>query len=347
MEAVGSSEDGVGGVYNYTGGNRVITNYTTGEAVELDVIVTGVSVSGDDLVVTSEDGTLTLSDVRGEMVSYTDANGNIVAYSYMATEGGTVDLRGLSVFEVIVGANGASNMLIASGNGSSLYGGKGESDNTLQGGDGQDTFLYTNGSGIIKSATTGDKVNFGAESYEGFRFSNDDVIISSNEGELLVQSIRNEVIDIADGSGNVTAHVYMSGNGGDINGNTIGGYLVMSGANEQSNIITAGNEGGSIYGGNGAEDTLIGGDGADCFMFGYNSGFDTIFGAYSNDFINLMDVTLDNITSLSVTAGSTQISLASGAQLTVDGHNGAGFLIQGKMYDADLATNSLVERKTE
>ena len=189
-------------------------------------------------------------------------------------------------------------------------------------------------------------MNFGAESYEGFRFSNDDVIINSNEGELLVQSIRNEVIDIADGSGNVTAHVYMSGNGGDINGNTIGGYLVMSGANEQSNIITAGNEGGSIYGGNGEEDTLIGGDGVDCFMFGYNSGFDTIFGAYSNDFINLMDVTLDNI-ALSVTAGSTQISLASGAQLTVDGHNGAGFLIQGKMYDADLATNSLVERKTE
>ena len=343
LEATGSSEDGVGGVYNYSGGNRVITNYTEDETIELDVAVTGVSVSADNFIVTSADGTLTLNEVRGEVVSFTDSNGNIVAYSYMANEGGTVDGRGLSVFEVIIGANSTSNELIASGNGSSLYGGKGEGDNTLQGGDGQDTFLYTNGSGVIRSATTGDKINFGAESYEGFRFSNDDVIISSGEGDLLVQSIRDEVIDIADGNGNVTARVLMAGNGGDVKGDTIGGYLVMSGANEQSNIISAGNEGGSIYGGNGTYDTLIGGDGEDCFMFGYNSGFDTIYGAYSNDIINLMDVTLDNIV-LSVTAGSTQISLASGAQLTVDGNNGAGYLIQGKIYDADLATNSFIER---
>ena len=102
-----------------------------------------------------------------------------------------------------------------------------------------------------------------------------------------------------------------------------------------------------MYGGDGAYDTLIGGEGEDCFMFGYNSGFDTIYGAYSNDFINLMDVTLDNITELSVTAGFTKINLASGAELVVDGNNGAGYLIQGKMYDADLTTNSFVERKTD
>ena len=344
MEAVGRSEDGVGGVYSYTGGNRVITNYTTGEAVGLNVIVTGVSVSGDNLVVTSADGTLTLSDVRGEMVSYTDANGNIIAYSYMATEGGTIDGRGLSVFEVIIGANGASNMLIASGSGSSLYGGKGEGDNTLQGGDGQDTFLYTNGSGLITNARTGDKVNFGAEGYSGFRFSNDGVVISSGEGDLIVQGIRNEIIDIADGSGNLLTHVFVASGGGEINASMYNEYVVISGADDQSNIITAGTVGSSLYGGARGVDTLIGGAGADCFMFGYDAGIDTILGAYSNDFINLMDVTLDNI-ALSVTAGSTQISLTSGAQLTVDGHNGAGFLIQGKMYDADLATNSFVERK--
>lgn len=346
LEASGVNEEGTGGNYNYSGGNRVISNYNSSQTIELnEVAVTGVSVSADNFIVNSENGALTLENVRNEVISFTDANGNIVAYAYMANEGGTVDGRGLSVFEVIVGANNASNMLIASGNGSSLYGGKGEGDNTLQGGDGKDTFLYTNGSGIIKNATTGDKVNYGAADYNGFRFSNDDIILSSSEGDLIVQSIRDEVIDIADGSGNVAARVFMAGSGGDVKGDTIGGYLVMSGANEQSNIITAGNEGGSLYGGNGAEDTLIGGDGVDYFMFGYDSGFDTIFGAYSNDFINLMDVTLDNI-SLSVTAGSTQISLASGAQLTVDGHNGAGFLIQGKIYDADLATNSFVERPT-
>ena len=257
-----------------------------------------------------------------------------------------VDGRGLSVFEIIIGADNAPNLLMAAGSGSSLYGGKGNVANTLQGGNGADTFLHTDGSALITNATTGDTLRFGAE-YTGFSFSNDDVILYSNEGSVMVQGIRDQIIDIADGNGNFACHVYMASNYGDVDIRDRGGYQVISGANEISNVVYAGNEGGSLYGGKGQYDTLIGGDGADCFMFDRGGGVNVIQNAYSNDFVNLMDNTLGEITEFSATADETRISFLSGAQLTIEGNNGVGYLIEGKMYDANIESNSLVERSNQ
>ena len=308
--------------------------------------VTDVEVSGNDFVVQTEDGSLKLVDVRDKVVSFTDAAGNVIAYSYMASEEGTVDGRGISVFEIIVGANNASNLLMASGSGSSLYGGKGDGVNTLQGGAGGDTFTYTNGSGVITNATTGDKINFGAE-YQGFAFSNDDLVLTSSEGEVLVQSIRNQVVDVADGKGNFACHVLMAGTDGLVDGSSLSGYAVISGANEASNIVYASNDGSSLYGGNGGLDTLVGGDSEDCFMFGRNAGVDVIKGAFSNDIVNFTDITIDEITEVAATAGQTKFSFLSGAELIVEGNNGVGYLIQGTMYDVDLSTSSLNERRKD
>ena len=59
-----------------------------------------------------------------------------------------------------------------------------------------------------------------------------------------------------------------------------------------------------------------------------------------------MGASLNDITGLSVTAGATKVSLSSGAEFTVHDQNGAGYLIQGQMYDANIETNSFVERNS-
>ena len=343
LEISGQSDDGNGGTYPYEGGNKVISSYSPEESIQLNVPVTDVKVSGNDCVVVGTDGTLTISNCRDKVISFLDSSGNLLAYAYMTSTGDPIDGRGISTFKIIVGANNQSNLLMASGSGSSLYGGSGEGVNTLQGGLGQDTFLYTDGSGVIRNASTGDKINFGAE-YTGFEFTNDDIRLNSTAGELLVQSIRDQVVDVATGDGNFACHVFMAGSGGTVDGATLSGYEVISGANDQSNVIFAGNYGSSLYGGNGELDTLIGGDGEDWFMFGYNSGSDTIKGAYSNDFINLLGVRMDDITQINAAAGLAKFTLLSGAELTVDGTNGAGYLIEGKIYDIDVEANKFVER---
>ena len=246
----------------------------------------------------------------------------------------------ISAFEVIIGADNAPNYILASGSGSSLYGGKG-GGNTLAGGAGADTFVYTDGTDLVTNATTGDSVNFNSE-YSDFEFVNDDVAVKSTSGEVIIQSVLNQIVDV--GAGDFTAHVYRAINEGVIDGRPFSGVEVISGANDVSNIIYAGSGNSSIYGGRGGMDTLIGGDGEDCFIFGLDAGIDTVQNAQSNDYINLKGVTLDQITGVSTTAGLTKVSLVSGAELTVDGNNGAGYLIQGQMYDVNTETNSLTMR---
>ena len=292
--------------------------------MNLATAVTGFTVTDNGaVVINSTDGNLTIENCKDEIMSFADANGNLIAYAYFANSGGTLDGRGISAFEVIVGADNAPNYILASGSGSSLYGGAG-GGNTLAGGAGSDTFVYTNGTDLVTNATTGDRITFNSE-YADFDFVNAD-----------------EVID--DGAGDFLAHVYKASYEGEIDGRPYGNVEVISGADHVSNVIYAGNGNSSIYGGVGGVDTLIGGDGADCFIFDINGGIDTVQNAQANDYINLKGVTLDQITGISSTAGLTKISLVSGAELTVDGNNGAGYLIQGQMYDVNIETNSLVAR---
>ena len=319
----------------------MVPNYTQGDSINLATEVTGFTVSDNGaIVVNSTNGTLTIENCKDEIMSFADSNGNLIAYAFVASGEGVLDGRGISAFEVIIGADNAPNYILASGSGSSLYGGKG-GGNTLAGGAGQDTFVYTDGTDLVTNATTGDKVNFNSE-YSDFEFVNDDVAVKSTTGEVIIQNVMNQIIDV--GAGDFVAHVYRAASEGVIDGRGFGGVEVISGMREVSNIIYAGGGGSSIYGGNGGMDTLIGGDGADCFIFGLNAGIDTVQNAQSNDYINLKGVTLDQITGVSSTAGLTKVSLVSGAELTVDGNNGAGYLIQGQMYDVNTETNSFVAR---
>lgn len=160
----------------YSGGNKTVS-YSENQQVNLATDFTGVEVDGDNFIVKSSSGQLTLQNVRGKYVKYGDANSNLVAYSYMGTNGSgsssyssvgnsyssynTIDARSKgAVYDVLIGGNNSNDVIYASSGGSSLWGGSGGAD-TLVGGRGDDEFVYKYGDGndVIQNAGSNDLVD--------------------------------------------------------------------------------------------------------------------------------------------------------------------------------------------
>ena len=146
--------------YIYKGGTKIIKNYLESEQINLASDFAGIGLDEKNFFINSSSGTLSIENVRDKLVHYGDAVGNLIAYSFMASGGGEVDLSSHSAFDIIIGANDLANKLIAGSGGSSLWGGNG-GDDTLVGGDGYDEFFYTvgNGNDVIKNAASNDIVN--------------------------------------------------------------------------------------------------------------------------------------------------------------------------------------------
>ena len=154
-------------VYTWNGGSGLIDNYTMGEQINLAGDFTGIGTDENNFYVNSSAGTLTIQNARNKIISYGDAAGNLLAYSYMAEFGGDLDGSSFAQYEVIIGANNSSNKIIAGSGGSSLWGGSGGND-TLIGGAGYDEFCYSLGSGsdVIQNAASNDIVNLSGLSLE-------------------------------------------------------------------------------------------------------------------------------------------------------------------------------------
>ena len=146
--------------YIYKGGTKTIKNYLENEQINLASDFKGLGLDEKNFFINSSTGTLSIENVRDKLVHYGDALGNLIAYSFMASEGGEIDLSSHSTFDIIIGANDLANKLIAGSGGSSLWGGNG-GDDTLIGGDGNDEFFYTvgNGNDVIQNAASNDIVN--------------------------------------------------------------------------------------------------------------------------------------------------------------------------------------------
>ena len=184
---------------SYSGGNMT-SSYSEGQQVNIATDFTGVAVDGDNFIVKSSSGQLTLQNVRGKFVKYGNSAGTPLAYSYLGTNGSgssgssvnnsyssydsvnnsynnynTIDMtsRGSSLYGVLIGGDSANDSIIAGAGGSSMWGGSGGND-TLVGGSGYDEFVYKIGSGndVIQNAGSSDVVNL-----EGIELSQ---IVSAN-----------------------------------------------------------------------------------------------------------------------------------------------------------------------
>ena len=175
-------------IYIYKGGNATISagtgtsssvssSYSGYEQVNIATDFTGVEVDGDNFIVKSSTGALTIQNSRGKYVKYGDANSNLVAYSYMGANGSgsssyssvnnsyssynTIDARSKgAVYDVLIGGNNVDDSIVAGSGGSSLWGGSGGND-TLVGGSGYDEYIYKygNGNDVIQGANSADLVD--------------------------------------------------------------------------------------------------------------------------------------------------------------------------------------------
>ena len=140
----GTSQD----IFVYTGGNDVISNYQSGEQVNFAATYTGWTTDGNNLVITASEGSVRIKDAQNKLIEVGDANGNLLAHVYQADSyEGIIDGRGFGAFEVIVGSDNANNQIFADAAGSSLWGGRGNSNDNLYGNLGIDEYIYSYGNG--------------------------------------------------------------------------------------------------------------------------------------------------------------------------------------------------------
>ncbi|MBR6013894.1 MAG: hypothetical protein IK062_08965 [Selenomonadaceae bacterium] len=197
-------------------------------------------------------------------------------------------------------------------------------------------FNYDGGENIISNYKSADSINY-STNLAGVEVSGNDLILNSSSGKLYIRDARDQLVNIFGTSENLPSYAYMANSAGDLNGTSYSGIEIIIGADNASNIITAGNDGSSLWGGNGnTEDILNGGSGQDVFFYGYENGNDIINNADSNDSINLFGITVEQISSANITDNGVSIQISDGETLTVNGQAGNFVLsADGQSYRAD------------
>ncbi len=112
----------------------------------------------------------------------------------------------------------------------------------------------------------------------------------------------------------------------------------MIGGDNADNQIYAGNAGSSLWGGNGGSDILTGCEGYDEFFYAIGSGNDVIRNAGSNDIVNLLEVSLDQISGVDVNTSEANLQFIDGGSLKVEGNSGIGYKLGDAVYTVNQNT---------
>ena len=195
------------------------------------------------------------------------------------------------------------------------------------------TFEYSGGTAVVNDYKSSDKINYSAN-FTGVAVNDTDLILNSSSGNLYIRNSRNKLVNVSDANGNISAYGYMASGGGELNGSSFNKFEVIVGANNLSNTITAGSGGAWMWGGTSSADTLIGGAGSDVFYYTIGSGNDTIQNAASNDTVNLLGVSVSQITSAQITDNGVIANFSDGGSLNISGQAG-NFILGGQTYHAD------------
>jgi|GEM_PF-754348 len=203
------------------------------------------------------------------------------------------------------------------------------------------TYTYSGGNATITSYTTGEKIKL-ASDVTGIGLSGDDFLINSDTGNLTIKNARSQLLEVTDSNDSTVAYSYMADSSGELNGSNYSQLEVIIGANEQSNIITAGSGGSSLWGGTGGVDTLIGGAGQDNFFFGKYDGADVINNASASDVVRLYDVSLSDIVSANVDGNVISANFNTGATLQIASleDNSATFQLTDSSYKYNHSSKS-------
>ena len=195
-------------------------------------------------------------------------------------------------------------------------------------------FSYDGGIDVISRYKTGDVLKYETD-LQSIGWSGDDFILNSSTGSVYIRNARGNIVTLADGNKNPLAYTYVSTLGGEINGSGLSQFEIIVGADELSNTISSGSGGSWLWGGAGSSsDSLIGGSGDDTFFYAYGNGNDTIQNTESNDSVNLLGTTIDQMTAADITDSGVNFKFTDGGSLTVSGQAGS-FILAGTTFHAD------------
>lgn len=304
--------------YDFIGDNRRIADFKVKNKIKLSCEYKGFEISGNNFVIQSASGSLTLENARDKIIDVADGTGNTAAYVYLISGEGDVKGSSLDMFEVIVASEGSTNHLISGSGGSSLVGGSGV--NILEGGAGQDTFIYKANNYTITNYQSGEILKFEA-TYTSWVTDGNDLVINSAEGSIRIREVTDKLVELAGTDGNVIAHVYKSGAyAGAIDVRGFGAFEVIVGSDNVSNQIFADAAGSSLWGGRGvSNDDLYGNLGIDEYIYSYGNGNDNVFQAGNEDIVNLLNISFEQIVSAEITDNGVNVQFNDGGSLNISG----------------------------
>ncbi len=200
------------------------------------------------------------------------------------------------------------------------------------------TYTYNGGNKTISNYAQGQVVQL-ASDYQGIDVSGDSFFVNSSNGQLEIQNSRDKFIGYSGSDNNVVAYSYLGAKAGVIDGRDKSQAEIFIGGDHVDNQIYAGNGGSSLWGGNGGADTLTGGEGYDEFFFAMGSGVDVIQNAGDNDVVNLLGVSLSQISSFSYDSSSVNLQFNDGGNLRVESTSSVGYRVENQTFFFNRATN--------
>ena len=193
-----------------------------------------------------------------------------------------------------------------------------------------DTYTYNGGDRIITNYQQGEKIALGSD-FQGTEIRDNSFVVKSSTGDLEIENARDKFIDYTDTNGNKLATSYVASSEGIVDGSDKDEYQVMIGAENADNEIIAGNAGSSLWGGEGGNDTLSGGAGMDEFVYSIGNGNDVVQNA-SNDIINLLGVSLEQIIGVTINVGEVNANFVDGGSLKIKGDSSVGYKLGDEIY---------------
>ena len=211
------------------------------------------------------------------------------------------------------------------------------------------TYTYKGGDRTINNYNYGAVVKLLSD-YQGIGLNGYSFYVNSSSGQLEIQDSRDKLIGYSGDDGKIVAYSYVASTGGIIDGRKksasdispnavkVDAAEILIGADNADNQIYAGNAGSSLWGGNGGSDVLTGGDGYDEFFYAIGSGNDVVKNAGSDDIVNLLEVSLEQISGVDVQANEVTLNFTDGGSLKVEGNSGTGYKLGDAVYTVDQNT---------
>lgn len=229
-------------IFVHTEGNDTILDYTPNKdkiQLDEDVEITSSKISGNDIILKTTNGTITVKKAKGKKITVIDEDGDEKSKVYGSTmplglsyskkntvltaskkfKEDEIDLDDFAATVKIVNAKALTEGVEITGNklSNSLVGGKGDDtlagekgNDTLTGGKGEDIFVYSEGNDVITDYQAGKDVIMLDDDVKikSWKIKGKNVIFKTNEGNLTVKNGKGRNITIVDEDGEEVTKKY-------------------------------------------------------------------------------------------------------------------------------------------